>query len=126
VKAEKVIRDYFKDKTRFPTSSDIAHQARFLLGVDNAKGEIPWLFQNGPDATSESVVRTLSNMLDLPLIPSGQSMTGYYRSPFIVDTLAVHFKHLQTCPTALQVHPAGVLALTLTAVKSRAFLLVEF
>lgn len=46
-----------------------------------------------------------------------QSSTGYYRSTFVVETLAVHFEHSSTRPTATQVHPAGALVLTLTAVS---------
>ena len=59
-KAEKVIDIYFKDEARFPTATDIARQAQFLLG--DAK-VIPWLFKNGPSVMKvEDLVRTLTNM----------------------------------------------------------------
>lgn len=56
-KAEKVVADYFMDKDRFTTTSDIARQAQFLLGDRNL---IPWLFENGPNVTEvKDVVRSL-------------------------------------------------------------------
>jgi hypothetical protein len=63
VRAEKVIQDYFKDNIHLQTSSTIAHEVQFLLGVNNAKGEMPRPFQNGPNAAGESMVRVLPNAL---------------------------------------------------------------
>ena len=58
-KAEKVIESYFTDEDRFPTATDIARQAQFLLGDGKV---IPWLFKSSPDVTkAEDLVHTLSD-----------------------------------------------------------------
>ena len=54
-----------------------------------------------------------------------QALTGYYRSGFIIETFAIYFERSSTRPTATQVHPAGALALTLTAVSCALTLLTE-
>ena len=56
-KAEKVIEDYFTNEDRFPTASDIARQAQFLLGDEES---IPWLYKNGPNASGNLQVRFLT------------------------------------------------------------------
>ena len=59
-KAEKVIGVYFKDEVHFPTATDIAQQAQFLLGDTKV---ITWLFKNGPSVMRvEYLVYTLTNM----------------------------------------------------------------
>lgn len=118
-KAEKVIEKYFADEVHFPTALDIARQVQFLLGDGSV---IPWLFKDGPNVTKiEDLVRMSINVPNFPLTNVYQSSTGYYRSSFIVETLAVHFERSLTRPTAAQVHPAGALAITLLAVMSSAF-----
>ncbi|KAF9791140.1 hypothetical protein BJ322DRAFT_1216584 [Thelephora terrestris] len=97
-KANRIVDTYFADEERFATTSDIAHQARYLLGDGKV---IPWLFENGPDVTKVDDVLS----------------TGYYRSTFIIGTLALHFERSSTRPTTTHIHPAGALVLTLTALE---------
>ena len=112
-----MIETYFANEDRFPAPSDIARQTEFLLGGGNA---IPWLFKNGPDlAEARNSVSASITEPGSPLTWTRQELTGFYRSPFIVETLAVYFERSSVqAPTATQVHPVGALALTLTAVMS--------
>jgi hypothetical protein len=102
----------------------IAARVKYLLGND-----LPWLWENGFEPPKAGMV---CDSYYAP--PPQQTIThhqtlkksGYYRSPLILETFAIHFgvKYgVDVDPVLIESYPAGALILAITAVSELVCLL---
>jgi hypothetical protein len=121
--AIEVVSEYFEDESRFATADEIATRVRYLLGAGD---EIPWLWKNRFEPPSAGVVRRFLYMSYLLIcFQEPEPRKGYYQSPFLLKTFAIHFgaSGIDVDPTKLEMDQIGALSLAATAVSIAIFII---